>query len=397
MATKSSKPGGGGKKDDDLESFAKYEKEITKEVNKREAPTYITGKNIEANLESRSYFDVYELDLVRDEAESPLIIAGNDAQIALQASLLKAVDQLLTQRGHGPFNFKKWAEQFEEGFNLFTVNASPELKKMREGKDRSPWPGVPYGNRPKIVELLVAENVKEKPDYKTVQFWPARDDKNTWHIFTGSYREIAAQIINWWNQKSREKDITAKGGVSSFKGTPQITFMFRGTNDKKEAVKTEITLRLIKKTDNPKRTSLDLITTTDIKNYAKKVKETFCASDTPYIIKKGTEVVSYKNRDIGFDGSWYAVRSKGVGVELIKKLLAIIGEKFDQKYCFHSTNLDPTKRFPTATETITVLEEKHQLEQERPIADVTFKHADIYLPTTRKKIRLVTGATINYV
>ena len=257
MATKSSKPGGGGKKDDDLESFAKYEKEITKEVNKREAPTYIAGKNIEVNLESRSYFDVYELDLARDEAEPPLIIAGNDAQIALQASLLKAVDQLLNERGLGAFNFKKWAEQFEEGFSLFTVNASPELKKMREGKDRSPWPGVPYGNRPKIVELKVPENVREKPDFKVVQFHPARDEKNTWLIFTGSYREIAAQIINWWNQKSREKDTTAKGGVNSFKGTPQINFMFRGVNDKKEAVTAEISLRLVKKTDNPKRTNLD--------------------------------------------------------------------------------------------------------------------------------------------
>ncbi|HLO51606.1 MAG TPA: hypothetical protein VK211_24545, partial [Kamptonema sp.] len=378
----------------------KYEKKIAEEVYKREAPTYIQGgKPPGANLEGRSYFDVYEFDLGRSEDEPPLIIVGNDAQIALQASLLRAVDQLLAERGFGAFNFRKWADQFEEGFPSLTVGVSAELKKMRSGKDKNPWPNVAYGNRPKIVEISVHGNTKDKPDYKTVQFIPDRESPNDWHIFTGSYREIAAQIINWWNQKSKEKDAAAapKGGVTSFKGTPQIIFMFRGVNDKKEAVNAEISLRLIKHTDNPKRTNLDLITTTDIKNYAKKIKEIFCSNNTPYIIKKGKEVVSYKNRDIGFDGSWYAVRSKDIGVELIKKLLAIIGEKFDQKYCFHSQNLDPSKRFPTETETITVLEEKHQLDQERPIADVAFKYANIYLPTTRKKIRLVTGATINYV
>ena len=398
MASKSSKPGGGGKKDDDLESFAKYEKEITKEVNKREAPTYITGKNIEANLEARSYFDVYELDLARDEAEPPLIIAGNDAQIALQASLIKAVDQLLTQRGYGPFNFKKWAEQFEDGFGAFTVNASPELKKMREGKDRSPWPGVPYGNRPKIVELKVPENVREKPDFKAVQFWPARDDKNTWHIFTGSYREIAAQIVNWWNQKVGETSADFKSKQPTVSGQPTIILYFLQDTDKipQRPDKTfypplfgKISFRIMDKSDNPK-SDLSKISRADIKVYAQKIKEQFAPSrESIYLWDKGKRTLCYNSPLQGFARTWYQVQTKQAGVDLVTKLLAITGQPLDKGKLRWGEAIDEKKAFPDDPGTATVLGEKIYLEGERRIGSVRFQRAEIKLPLRQKPIPLV--------
>lgn len=113
---------------EDPSDFDRFEREITSEVNKREAPTYIEGKPISGNLEDRSYFDVYQLDFGRLDNEPPLIIVGNDAQIAMQASLLRAIDQLLGVRGLGPFNFRIWAKEFEDGFPDF--QGSAELKKM---------------------------------------------------------------------------------------------------------------------------------------------------------------------------------------------------------------------------------------------------------------------------
>ncbi|MCC3410100.1 MAG: hypothetical protein JGK17_32120 [Microcoleus sp. PH2017_10_PVI_O_A] len=163
-------------------------------------------------MEERSFFDVYELDFGRLDDEPPLVIAGNDAQIALQASLLRALDQMLTSRGLGSFNFWEWAKRFEIGFEGFE---SPELKKMRGGKNKEVWPGVKREHRPLIRELKPGDALGDI-DFKLVQFFPNRSEKEEWKLFTGSYREIAQQIIIWWNQKEG-------GAVSSGATTSRLT------------------------------------------------------------------------------------------------------------------------------------------------------------------------------
>ena len=150
----------------DPQDYSKFERKIAEEVNKREAPTYIEGRVIPVNYEERSYFDVYSMDFGRLDDEPPLIIAGNDAQIALQSSMLRAIDQLLNVRGLGPFNFAVWAKEFENGFDSF--QGSAELKKMRT---KEVWPGVKWEDRPKIVELK-SPKVNTEWDLKLSSFFP---------------------------------------------------------------------------------------------------------------------------------------------------------------------------------------------------------------------------------
>ena len=188
MAT--SRPPQGGSGSSDPQDYGKFERKIVEEVNKREAPTFIEGHPIPTNYEERSYFDVYELELGRVDGEPSLVIAGNDAQIALQASLLRAIDQLLTARGLGSFNFSVWAKEFENGFSSF--QGSAELKKMRS---KEVWPGVKNDNRPKIIECK-PDKTLEIWDFRVVQLLPNREDKNEWYLFSGSTGILPGELSN---------------------------------------------------------------------------------------------------------------------------------------------------------------------------------------------------------
>lgn len=70
---------------------------ITRILEKNDPVTRIAGQS-DAKLSEQSYFEVYELTLGKgdeEEEETKLLISGNEVFIALQASLLPAIQQLI--------------------------------------------------------------------------------------------------------------------------------------------------------------------------------------------------------------------------------------------------------------------------------------------------------------
>lgn len=379
------------KGESDPTDFGRFEREITKEINKREAPTFIEGKVVSPNLEARSYFDVYQLDFGRLDDEPPLVIAGNDAQIALQASLLRALDQLLVVRGVGPFNFQVWAKEFENGFVSFS--GSPELKKMRI---KEVWPGVVKENRPRIVELKSANTKNEGWDFRVVQFFPDRSDREMWNIFTGSYREIAQQIINWWNQKEGGGGAGVSSrltsDISQLSKHPYISLYFReipASGRTGTPLESEISFRLM---DQIEYEGLipgkSIISIADIKRYAKAVERIFNTTpDKPYTIQRGRGSYTYNNWPLGYK-LWLLANSASEAERVFKDILKIQSHTFDEIYMGIGASRNPAKAFPIVQPKKKVLNEDKALPNRRQTGNVTFRWAKLVLPMCKESLVL---------
>lgn len=388
---------------DDPTDLDKFEREISKEVNKREAPTYIEGKPLSANLEDRSYFDVYQLDFGRLDDEPPLVIVGNDAQIALQASVLRAVDQLLAIRGLGPFKFQVWAKEFENGFGEF--EGSPELKKMRT---KEVWPGIKKEDRPKIIELRpgrqlksgkVAEDpgeVKSDWDFRVVQLFPNRSNKNDWKIFTGSYREIANHIINWWNQKEGGGAAGTMprltSDISQLSKHPYISLYFKeipASGRLGTPLESEISFRLMGEIEyEGLMPNKSVISIGDIKQYAKAVERIFNSDkDKPYRIQRGRGSYTYNNWPFGYK-LWLLANSASEAERVFKDVLKIQNHVFDEIYMGIGASRNPAKAFPITQPKKKILNEDKGLPNRRQTGNVTFRWAKLVLPMCKEALVL---------
>ncbi|TAE66791.1 MAG: hypothetical protein EAZ86_19330 [Oscillatoriales cyanobacterium] len=384
----------------DPTNLGRFERKITEEINKREAPTFVEGKPIPINMEERSFFDVYELDFGRLDDEPPLVIVGNDAQIALQASLLRALDQMLTSRGLGFFNFWEWAKRFEVGFEGFD---SPELKKMRGGKNKEVWPGVKREDRPLIRELKPSD-VLGDIDFKLVQFFPNRSEKEEWKIFTGSYREISQQIIIWWNQKEAG---AGSGGVASrltsdisqLSKHPYISLYFRELPNSAGSrggtqLESEISFRLM---DMVEYEGLipgkSVISIADIKRFKNTIERTFNATpDKPYQIQRGRGSYTYNNWPLGYK-LWLLGNSAAEAERVFKDILKIQNHTFDEIYMGVGASRNPAKKYPIAQPKKKVVGEDKSLPNQRQTGIVTFRWAKLILPMTKETFILVSRET----
>ncbi|MEG4807933.1 hypothetical protein QUA82_09910 [Microcoleus sp. F8-D3] len=389
MAASPKPPGAGGV--NDLQDYSKFERKIAEEVNKREAPTYIEGRPIPSNYEERSYFDVYSMDFGRLDDEPPLIIAGNDAQIALQSSLLRAVDQLLGVRGVGPFNFSVWAKEFENGFSSF--DGPPELKKMRA---KEVWPGVKKENRPKIVELKPIKTATEW-DFHAALLFPDRSIKTDWKIFTGSYRDIAREILNWWNQKEGAEaggvSPRLKSDISKLSKHPYISLYFREPPKSGRGgtpLESEMSFKLMDKQEYEGLIpGSELISLADIKKYANAVGRIFNSNqDKPYQIQRGRGSYTYNNWNLGYH-LWLLANSASEAERVFKDVLKIQNHTFNEIYMGVGASRNPAKKYPITPPTKKVLNEDKALPNQRQTGIVTFRWAKIVLPMTKDCLIIV--------
>ncbi|MEG4915747.1 hypothetical protein [Microcoleus sp. B7-D4] len=374
----------------DAQDYSKFERKIAEEVNRREAPTYIEGRVIPQNYEERSYFDVYSLDFGRLDNEPPLIIAGNDAQIALQSSILRALDQLLSVRGLGPFNFAVWAKEFENGFISFA--GSSELKKMR-GKEI--WPGIKKENRPQVVELK-PEKKDAEWDFKVVQLFPDRKNRKDWLIFTGSYRDIAREILNWWNQKEGgESSIKPRltSDISQLSKHPYIELYFKEPPTSGRIgtpLKSEISFRLMNEIEyEGLLPNKSVMTIADIKRYAKAIENVFNkpGNDKPYTIQRGRGSYTYNNWPLGYK-LWLLANSATEAERVFKDVLRIQNHVFDEIYMGIGASRNPAKRYPITQPKKKVIGEDKALPNQRQTGAITFRWAKLVFPMTKETLVL---------
>jgi hypothetical protein len=153
---------------------------------------------------------------------------------------------------------------------------------------------------------------------------------------------------------------------------PQIFFYFQEDEDDIEtgygAVTGEVSIRL---------TSQDDISPTEALTYANRIKSEF-GSAGGYIWKKGKATATYKDPSSGLD-SWFLVRNKQEGNDLVSKLLDVDNKTPNWEKFFYNENEAPTTAYPTIPPTQTIYGKARRLPRRRPIADVRFQYAVLHL------------------
>jgi len=161
-----------------------WERRANEVILDREKTTQVDGATGYA-----SFFSVFEFWPDRDNDDEIYVISGNQDAIALQASLLLALNQMLDIKLGGRADLEKWAEEFEDEF--------PSFRDDRDGQPRRdrPW-GKPREERPRIVELT--PNYDELK-FKVVKLIPNREQPEFYRLFSGSAAQIIDQITTFWN------------------------------------------------------------------------------------------------------------------------------------------------------------------------------------------------------
>jgi|SRR6476469_3260887 len=375
-----------------MSTLKNLELKAADKINRQEAATVIKGQNMaKANDEEAPKFYVLKLEL---EEGVEVFLSGAKPLMPLQASLIKAFDDLLKIRLNNDWSAKQfwqWAKDFENGFLDFTIGAKGDFAKNI--KEKKPW-GIDFNKRPQILEIKksgqtpkksskdVPNKKLEKPFYKLIALYPSRtEDKPI--LFTGTYKEIANLIIDWWNQKTGKSNDQSErnSDVRMLSGHPKIYLYFQEDRPKSGArpKKGIISFRLMNQTD-------DSISIGDLKKLANKISEIFGKSPG-YLWEKGKRYANYNHWELGYKLQLLSP-SPGEGEKLIRDILKIQGHEFNKARMTYSQNQDEAKAFPAKTTKKRVLGEEVSLPNRRPNCKVRFQYAAVELQALKQKIVL---------
>jgi len=324
----------------------------------------------------------------RNVDEEIYTLSGREEDIAANGALFLAVYDLVER---DRINFEEWFEQWSLGFPLFVLNR--EVSNYPLSGNRQ-WRKIE--ERPRFRDWTPPE-LRHKLGYRTIEVWLNRKIESQSTVFSGTDMQLINHCIQLeYEGANSVNGIKGKNGaLLSLEGQPLIILEFVEDADKvgvksngnlMPPVTGTITFRIMDKSDDPE-SDLDKISKTDLQNYAKRISEEFGANGG-HVWEKGRGVLSYRNRKQGFEG-WYLVKNKSSGIVLVEKLLAVTGKKIKTTCIKFSETENATEAYPEIPAKAFILGEEIDLPRKRPLVDVRFREASIYLPRTRKTIQLV--------
>jgi hypothetical protein len=347
----------------------------------QEAATVVKGQNLaKSNDEEAPRFYVLKLGL--DEGVE-VFLSGAKPLIPLQASLVKAFDDLIKIRLNPDWNSKQfweWARDFEGGFLSFNIGARGGIAKLI--KEKTPWGGK-HDRRPCILELKKPEK-KEQPKknfYKLVILYPDRTDESKFEIFTGTYKEIANLIINWWNQKASKgsQGSDRNNDIKMLSKHPKIYLFFQEKRPESGArpKRGEISFRLMNETDTT-------LSVAGLKKLATKIKTIFGGRPS-YLWTKGKRYANYNHWELGYKLQLLSPTAVA-GEKLIRDILKIQGHEFDKARMTISQNQAEVKAFPSKPGKKKVLGEEVRLPEYRPDCEVEFRYAAVEIGALKSMV-----------
>ncbi|NEO55907.1 MAG: hypothetical protein F6K54_24275 [Okeania sp. SIO3B5] len=338
------------------------------------------------DINDRTTWELYEYTSNKDlDQKQRYYLAGPEWSIILQSSLLKAGHDMLGDRLGFTINFEKWFEDFEYEFqkNL------PSTKKPAASKFK-PW-GREVANRPKKLNLLTKEQARLK-GYMVIRFWKDREIENDSKILTGTYTELRKQLLEEIKEPlSPGNNFLHIPPDKIMRRTQPRVFMYfledmADVEPGYSPVAGEIGFRIMDKSDS-RESPLPKITKADLSELATKIKSSFW-NNGGYVWKKGKNMYPYTMWAQGYQLQLLC-RNKIVAKEIVNKVLAIQGHAYNSKYFTNNLPEEPEKNYPIIPKKINVLGEEVKEPRYRPIADVKFQYATIFLQNWPQIITLV--------
>lgn len=250
-----------------------------------------------------------------------------------------------------------------------------------------------FDTRPYYIEWTGQDDLKK--GYRVIEYWPDKSNEGQSFILWGNNCQLIDKIWQIHNLLSEGgiSDEMTGGGMAKRKGQPQIVLYFQeditDVDSEFRPVEGRISFRVMDKSDLPE-SPLPRITEADLRQYAKVIKQEFFGTTqaTKYVWKKGKESINYVFWEEGYQLQLFC-RNTSSGLDLIEKILKIQGHRLDRSRVTRSINLEEATAYPTLPPKINILGKEIREPRRRPIADVRFQFAKIFLYSLASPIVLV--------
>lgn len=375
--------------------------EAIQKMSERFAVTWLGTNDPGKRFDENPNFDVYEFsaDKKLDDSKRDYLW-GSDGSIIEQASTVKAIHDSLARRFGFNIKFEEFWQFWEAGFKGFE-------RKSKVAGLRSNYPEDDIKEGAKVIAPAWRSSDK-KPAYiewspkaknqfalRIIEYFPDRSNNRISKLFIGSDWTIIRDIIQYEYEGKGGSEAVAgsamsSGGEVKRRGQPKVTLFFledmADVDPEYAPVVGEVGFRLMNVSDNPSSDKAT-ITRSDIEQLANAIKVAFL-SPTPYVWKKGREMISYTHWENGYQLQLLC-RSKTVGIELAQKILSIQNHAYAAKRLKHTTTEGEAEAYPTIPPELTVLGKKVKTPRYRPVADVVFTQASLSLHYFSQNIVLV--------
>lgn len=323
-------------------------------------------------------------------------LAGTPSELRIMMQIVQATRFATGVR----INFEQWFEAWENGFPDFKENRA-DSNFLLSGEKQ--WERIKNPqSRPRYREFTKSEH-RADLGYRVIEYWRDRSMESDSIILSGTDLQLIQHIIQIEYEGGGASGSKTPSFETSNKNLPIIRLYFEQDKDKilkkpngkpYSPLRGEVILRVIGKSEDP-GSSLDRLTTGDIKKYAENIKNLF-GTNNGYIWEKGKKIVSYNKPEDGFKRTWYLCKTHKDGIDLLTKLTQVINKPIDRTRITKNEVDDEVGRFPDKLNPITVLGDEVEQERERSIGEVRFKWAELILGKLTKPIRLVEKDKVIY-
>lgn len=301
-------------------------------------------------------------------------------------------------------DFEYWFEEWEKGFPEATLERG--VGNFQLGGE-TPWRGQ-TDQRPRYREWTSKEQ-RLKLGYRQIEYWKNKALEGESVFLQGTDAELIQHIIQLEYEgggSTGEDALSAKNSVVPLEGQPLIKLFFlevpsvsstADTRDRQPA-RAKKFIRLMDVTDDPRvatATGLDLIDKTFVRQICDRIVTEF-GMGGGYVWEKGKLCCNYRGkiaRRQGLEGYAF-VKNRSDGIMLFTKLLTLVGKQPDPQGFIFSENNNPGEAFPENPADFTLLGEQWHGKRQRPILDVRFKSAQLYLPSIPTPFGLVKGEKV---
>jgi len=350
-----------------------------------------TGSNkwpyrvIQAKPDKKNDYEIYTL-------------SGREEDIAANGSLFLALYDLANR---DRIDFVDWWEQWETGFPLLS-------ERIETNYSVNTWRKT--DNRPRYREWKNPTAGAAKTNYRVIEYWRDRSNEGESIILAGNDSQLINHIIQieYEGGQNNATILNGKNSKPPLKGWPAITLNFIQPNEQirkklngspRGRVTGEKTIRCVGYTDDRRIVDLglaQLIKNSDIRQWANQIVLEF--GSPAYRWQKGRECLSYSGQIARLQGlEGYAfVRSAQQGKDLFMRLLKIFNFTPDRFGFRYSGNEEAEEAYPPDPPNFQLLGKDWEAETERPVAEVVFESAVLYLPKLRSPIPLVKGSKVVY-
>lgn len=358
------------------------------------------GTSRELELADQPNFQVYEFTPnKRLDGKKRYYLAGPDYSIMIQSSALKAAHDFLGNRLGFNFTFEEWFEHWESGFS-FGINRTGTTGlvtnyPLRKVGDKPGW-RENRDERPGYLEWK-NPNAKANPSYRVIEYWPDKSIKEKSYVLTGSDLQIVQQILQieyeGGGNAIADSDSFVGGWFGIRRGQPEILLSFWEDKEDLEVgynrVQGKIRFRIMDKTDDPD-SPLAKLTWTDIGQYRDRLVQQFQSPNNGLglVWRKGKDLLTYTDKSRGYE-SRILCRDEASGRAVITGLLAVQNHIINERKLNFSSPVNPTLAHPTIPEQKLILGKTRKMPRTRPIADVRFSRAVMYLQYWPEPIVLV--------